>query len=78
MKKTTVDLTLGILLIVAFFFTNLYALPFIGGILIGDYLIAKHNWMGLNDEVEENEESWASQFEITENKIEELDQNQND
>ena len=77
MKKTTVDLTLGILLIVAFFFTNLYALPFIGGILIGDYLIAKHNWMGLGDE-EEKEEGWASQFEITGNTIEELDQNQND
>ena len=77
MKKTTVDLTLGILLIVAFFFTNLYALPFIGGILIGDYLIAKHNWMGLGDE-EEKEESWASQFEITGNTIEELEQNQND
>ena len=78
MKKTTVDLTLGILLIVAFFFTNLYALPFIGGILIGDYLIAKHNWMGLSDEEEKEEESWASQFEITGNTIEELDQNQND
>ena len=78
MKKTTVDLTLGILLIAGFFFTNLYALPFIGGILIGDYLIAKHNWMGLSDVEEKEEESWASQFEITENKIEELDQNQND
>ncbi len=78
MKKTTVDLTLGILLIVAFFFTNLYALPFIGGILIGDYLIEKHNWMGLGNEDEKEETSWASQFEITGNTIEELDQNQND
>lgn len=78
MKKTTVDLTLGILLILAFFFTNLYALPFIGGILIGDYLIAKHNWMGLRDEEEKKEESWASQFEIMGNAIEEPDQNKND
>ena len=76
MKKTTVDLTLGILLIVAFFFTNLYALPFIGGILIGDYLIAKHNWMGLNDEVEEKEESWASQFEI--NRIDSSNKEENE
>ena len=78
MKKTTVDLILSILLFMGYFFTGLLALPFIGGILFGDYLIAKYNGMGLNDEVEVNEESWASQFEITGNTIEELDQNQND
>ena len=78
MKKTTVDLTLSILLIVCYFFTGLLALPFIAGILFGDYLIAKHNWMGLRDEEEKEEESWASQFEIMGNSIEEPDQNKND
>ena len=48
------------------------------GILFGDYLIAKHNWMGLRDEEEKEEESWASQFEIKGDTVEELDQNQND
>ena len=78
MKKTTVDLTLSILLFVSYFFTGLLALPFIAGILFGDYLIAKYNWMGLRDEEEKEEESWASQFEIMGNVIEELDQNKND
>ncbi|MDC0643971.1 hypothetical protein OAP32_00175 [Crocinitomicaceae bacterium] len=78
MKKTTVDLTLSILLFVSYFFTGLLALPFIAGILFGDYLIAKYNWMGLRDEEEKEEESWASQFEIMGNAIEEPDQNKND
>ena len=78
MKKTTVDLILSILLFVGYFFTGLLALPFIAGILFGDYLIAKHNWMGLGDEDEKEKESWASQFEITGHTIEELDQNQKD
>ena len=78
MKKTTVDLTLSILLFVSYFFTGLLALPFIAGILFGDYLIAKYNWMGLRDEEEKEEESWASQFEIMGNVIEEPDQNKND
>ena len=78
MKKTTVDLILSILLFMGYFFTGLLALPFIGGILFGDYLIAKYNWMGLSDDEEREEESWASQFEITGKTIEELDKNQND
>ena len=78
MKKTTVDLILSILLFVGYFFTGFLAMPFIAGILFGDYLIAKHNLMGLGDEDKKEEESWASQFEITGNTIEELDQNQND
>jgi hypothetical protein len=78
MKKTTVDLTLSILLFVGYFFTGLLALPFIAGILFGDYLIAKYNWMGLRIEEDEIEESWASQFEIMGNAIKESDQNKND
>ena len=78
MKKTTVDLILSILLFVGYFFTGLLALPFIAGILFGDYLIAKYNWMGLRIEEDEIEESWASQFEIMGNAIKESDQNKND
>ena len=70
MKKTTVDLILSILLFVGYFFTGLLALPFIAGILFGDFLIAKYNWMGLRDDEEREEESWASQYQV--NIIEEV------
>lgn len=76
MKKTTVDLILSIFLFVGYFFTGLLALPFIAGILFGDYLIAKYNWMGLRDDEGKEEESWASQFEI--NKMNQSDKDESD
>ena len=76
MKKTSVDLTLSILLFGGYFFTGLLALPFIAGILFGDYLIAKYNWMGLGDEDEKEEESWASQYQV--NIIEEVNTDDNE
>jgi len=76
MKKTTVDLILSIFLFVGYFFTGLLALPFIAGILFGDYLIAKYNWMGLRDDEERGEESWASQFEV--NRIDSSNKEENE
>lgn len=75
MKKTSVDLILSIVLFIGYFFTGLLALPFIAGILFGDYLIAKYNWLGLGDAEDEPESTWASQFEINRD---ELNQNENE
>ena len=75
MKKTSVDLILSIVFFIGYFFTGLLALPFIAGILFGDYLIAKYNWLGLGDTEDEPESTWASQFEINKD---ELNQNENE
>ena len=70
MKKTSIDFILSILCIVGYLFTGFYAFCFVGGLFFGDFLIAKYNWFP--DEESEEQESWASQFQINS----EQDQNQ--
>lgn len=70
MKKTSIDFILSILCIVGYLFTGFYAFCFVGGLFFGDFLIAKYNWF--LDEESEEQESWASQFQINS----EQDQNQ--
>ena len=67
MKKTTVDLILSIALFVGYFFTGLLALPFVAGVLFGDYLIAKYNWMGLRDDEEKEEEKQERKLALEKN-----------